>query len=347
MRALVTGAAGFIGGALAGALLEAGWHVNLLVRPGSRNKLLDKRKWAGATVFEADLSRPGSTGDQEHLRRAASGCDVVFHAAAIRNRWGTTLESYRLTNVEGTRRLLEAAAGQARRFVYISSVGVFGYPGVLDIDESFPVIASTGKAGYHNSKAEAERLVTACNEEFESVIVRPTITYGPGDGDGMVTRLIDLIAGGRYVQVGPGENHVHLTYIDDLLQGLFLAGTHPAASGQVFILAGPHSIAVGELVAMIAGRLGRTVPDLPIPENLARGAACVVEMVYRTGAALRVKPFQSAPPLTRDKINTMCIHRGYSSLKAAHMLGYQPRVGYAEGIDKTLACRGTFAGEES
>ena len=80
-------------------------------------------------------------------------------------------------------------------------------------------------------------------------MARPTITYGPDDADGMVTRLIAMIARGRFVRVGRGENHVHLTYIDDMIRGLILTGTHPAAAGQTFILAGPRSIAVRDLVA--------------------------------------------------------------------------------------------------
>ena len=145
------------------------------------------------------------------------------------------------------RRLLAAAAGRALRFVYISSVGVLGWPGVDGIDESFPVDVRPGEIDYHGTKAAAEQLVHAWRGGVETVVVRPTITYGPGDTDGMLTRLIRLIARGRFVRIGRGENRFHLAYIDDLVQGLILAGTHPSAPGEIFILAGHGPILVREL----------------------------------------------------------------------------------------------------
>ncbi len=248
MKTLVTGATGFIGGALAAALADQGWKVRVLVRPASRNKLARPDRYH---VIEADLDA-----DADCLREAAGDCDVVFHAAAIRHRWGTSPEDYRRANVEGTRRLLDASIGRVRRFVYVSSVGVLGYPGVQGIDESFSTDVHSGKVSYHSTKAEAEQVVRARGAEIEAVVARPTITYGPDDVDGMATRLIDMIARGRFLRVGRGQNHIHLTYIDDMIRGLILTGTHAAAAGQTFILAGPRSIAVRDLVARIEQSLG-------------------------------------------------------------------------------------------
>ena len=151
MKALVTGATGFIGGALAAGLAEQGWEVRVLVRPASRNKLAQPDRYH---VIEADLDA-----DAGLLREAVAGCDVVFHAAAIRNRWGTSADEYRRANVEGTRRLLDAAIGQARRFVYVSSVGVLGYPGVQGIDESFPTDAHCrqGRLPQHQGRGRTGR----------------------------------------------------------------------------------------------------------------------------------------------------------------------------------------------
>lgn len=329
MRVLVTGATGFIGGALAVGLAEKGCDVRVLVRPASRNKLARPDRYH---VIEADLAAEAGC-----LRTAVAGCDVVFHAAAIRNRWATSAAEYRRANVEGTRRLLDASIGQARRFVYVSSVGVLGWPGVQGIDESFPTNTHSGKGDYHSTKAEAEQVVRARDKEIEAVVARPTITYGPDDADGMVTRLIDMIARGRFVRVGRGENHVHLTYIDDMVRGLILTGTHPAAAGQTFILAGPRSIAVRDLVALIEQSLGLAPRTLYIPEAAARPIAWGVECLYRLVSVLRGPGRVSCPPLTRDKIDVLCIHRGFSSEKAANLLGYAPRVRYGEGLAHTFA----------
>jgi nucleoside-diphosphate-sugar epimerase len=295
-------------------------------------------------VFEADLAGPAPVGarspDRTTIEEAAAGCDVVFHAAAIRDRWGTAPEEYRRANVEGTRLLLAAATGRAARFVYVSSVGVLGWPGTNRIDESFPVKVRPGEADYHGTKAAAERLVRGWPGGLETVVVRPTITYGPGDRDGMLTRLVGLIARGRFVRIGRGENHFHLTYIDDLVRGLVLAGTHPAAAGATFILAGPRSIAVRDLLALIAHALGRMPRALYLPEALARPAAWAVESLYRAARALRLPLPGSGPPVTPAKLNVLCAHRSFSSARAARLLGYAPRIDYPEGLTRTLAWMG-------
>lgn len=340
MKALVSGATGFIGGALAAALCAEGWEVNLLVRPASRERLRAKN-WPvlspdSYNLFLADLSSD-TFENSATIQEAVQGCDLVFHAAAIRDRWGTSPDVYRRTNVNGTRHILEASLGRVKRFVHVSSVGVLGFPRVLDIDETFPIRTEIGKVGYHTTKAEAEQVVSACSENIETVIVRPTITYGPGDADGMLTRLIEMISRGRYVQVGRGENHFHLTYIDDLVNGLILAGTHPAAAGETMILAGPQSISVRELISQIEGRLGRRPGRVYLPEGFARWTARGIEAAYRLGASLSIPVLNRVPPVTQDKINTLCVHRGFSSARAARLIGFEPKVGYTEGLEKTMA----------
>jgi dihydroflavonol-4-reductase len=329
MIALVTGATGFIGGALAASLAGAGWEVRVLVRPSSRARLAEAERYR---VFEADLANPTGV-----LEEAAAGCDVVFHAASIRDRWGTSPEEYRRANIEGTRLLLAAATGRAARFVYVSSVGVHGWPRTDNIDESFPVDVRPGESDYHGTKAAAEQLVRAWPGDLETVVVRPTITYGPGDRDGMLTRLIGLLARGRFLHIGRGENHFHLTYIDDMVRGLILAGTHPSAPGETFILAGPRSIAVREMVVLIEQALELTPRAFYLPVGLARPAAWTVEFLYRAAAALRLPLPGSGPPVTPTKLNILCAHRSFSSAKAARLLGYAPGIDYPEGLTRALA----------
>ena len=324
MRALVTGATGFIGGALAKRLLSTGWDVDLLVRPASRKKITQP----GFTVIEGDLAQP--------LLELNRHYDRVYHAAAIRNRWGTSLEAYRQINVEGTHRLMEACLGRADRFIYISSVGVFGYPGVLDIDESFPVDPGEGKNGYHTTKAQAEQVVHQYDGQIETVIVRPSITYGPGDEDGMLTRLIELVDRGMFLRVGRGSNHFHLIYIDDLLAGLELVGSSPQAGGETFILAGPRAIEVNEMLSLLQRKLQRSYTRLYIPERLARLAAWSLENLYRLGAGAGIPFFNQVPFITCDKIDTLTVNRSFSYTKAARVLGYQPGIDYEEGVSRTL-----------
>jgi nucleoside-diphosphate-sugar epimerase len=219
----------------------------------------------------------------------------------------------------------------------VSSVGVHGWPGVDGIDESFPVAVRPGRRDYHGTKAAAEELVRSWPGGPEAVIVRPTITYGPGDRDGMLTRLIGLVASGRFVRIGRGTNHFHLTHIDDLVRGLLLAGTHPAAPGETFILAGPRSIAVREMVVLIERSLDLPPRRISLPEPLARPAAWAIEAAWRAATAVGLPLPRQGPPVTPTKINVLCAHRGFSSAKAARLLGYAPQVDYPKGLDRTLA----------
>src|SRR5262249_50001087 len=155
--------------------------------------------------------------------------------------------------------------------------------------------------------------------------------------DGMLTRLIGLVAGGRFVRIGRGANHFHLTYIDDLVRGLILAGTHPAAAGETFILAGPRSIAVRELVALIERSLGLPPRSVSLPEPLARPAAWAIEPAWRAARSLGLPLPGSGPPVTPTRLNILCAHRSFSSAKAASRLGYEPRVDYWDGLGLTMA----------
>jgi dihydroflavonol-4-reductase len=328
MRAFVTGATGFIGGALADSLHEAGWEVRLLVRPSSFSRLASPERYG---IVEGDLSMPAS-----ELARCIDGCDVVFHAAAIRDRYGTTKEEYFRINVIGTRSLLQASLGRASRFVHISTVGVFGAQGVLGVDETFSFAPDQGKAGYHTSKAVAEQVVMERAGEMDVVVIRPTITYGPGDSDGMVTRLISLLAAGKFIRIGKGQNYFHLTYISDIVEGLKLAGIHPAAPGNVFILSGPSAVQVGQFIDLVEKHLGRKPSPIFIPETAARSLAGLIEMVYRFGSRINVSIFKTTPIITNGKIDTLCLQRSFSSLKAQSILGYQPRIDYPDGLKRTL-----------
>ena len=224
-----------------------------------------------------------------------------------------------------------------RRFVYVSSVGVHGWPGVDGIDETFPVDVRPGERDYHGTKAAAEDLVRSWPEGLETVVVRPTITYGPGDRDGMVTRLVGMVARRRFLRIGTGTNHFHLTYIDDMVRGLVLAGTHPSAAGETFILAGPRSIAVREMVALIEQLLGLPPRPIFLPETLARPAAWAIETAWRVATAVGLALPGSGPPVTPSKINILCVHRSFSSAKAVNLLGFEPRVDYRDGLVLTMA----------
>lgn len=328
MTILVTGGTGFLGGHLVRALLEGGHEVRALVRRGS-----DVGGLRGAELVYGDLTELGS------LHQAVEGVEAVYHLAAIRDKWGTPYEAYYAVNAKGTQNLLDAAAGRVDKFVYCSTAGVARYPGNLQADESLPYNTDGhGQYGYHHTKALAEQLTLeyARTGQVPATVVRPTTVYGPGDTWGMVTRLVTLLIRGRFALVGDGRNHLHLTYVDDVIRAFLLAGESSRSVGQVYIVAGPSLITLNNLVAKVCALLAVQPPRWHVPVRAARAAGWILEEIYVIKGKLGISALGGTPFLTRDKVDTLTVNRGFTSAKAQRELGYLPTVGYDEGLRCTI-----------
>jgi nucleoside-diphosphate-sugar epimerase len=322
MRVLVTGATGFIGGHLVCRLCTSGYAVRALVR--SRSPELER---LGVEQVVGDVTRPPT------LAAAVTGVRAVFHLAAVRDQWGTPPELYHAVNVGGTRNVLAAARqAQVKRVVYCSSVGVARYAGNLEADETLPICRPTSQVFYHRTKAQAELMATGA----QAVVVRPVIAYGPQDASGFVTRLLKLLERGQVFWVGDGRNHVDLVYIDDLADGMCRA-LERGAEGRVYILSSPAPIRVEVLIGEICELVGRPTPRFRLPASLARLVGWGMEALYGAGARLRIVTDGKEPFITRDKVATLTVDRGFSHARAKRELGYRPRVRYDEGLRRTLA----------
>jgi nucleoside-diphosphate-sugar epimerase len=258
------------------------------------------------------------------------GCALV-HAAAVRHRHGVAAAEYRRSNVDLTLELFRASAGRASRFVYVSSVGVHGFPSRLPVDETTPFAPRTL---YSVTKVEAELGLRRLAAELGAplCIVRPTIVYGEGDSNGMLDKTARMIRAGTYRIVGSGRGSLHHTHVDDVAQGVWLAATHPAAAGEDFILCGPDTITLGDFSALVARAVGKQLPRLHVPLALARAVAFAVDVAAYRGIAFTTKE----PPVNGEKLDVMCVPIAFDAGKARRMLGYEPRVGYEEGIMRTL-----------
>lgn len=259
------------------------------------------------------------------------GTDVLIHAAAIRHRYGRDARSYRASNVELVEALVRAAAGRVGRFVHVSSVGVYGFPSELPITEATPFAPRTL---YSQTKIAAEKLVStlAPSLGLAYTIVRPTIVYGPGDTNGMLDKLAGMLRAGRYLLVGSGDNVLHHTYVDDVVDGIFTLATSETAKNDHFIVAGPETITLRRLSELVANAVGTRLPRVHVPLSFARAVATCVDIAAYRGLAFSTKE----PPINNEKLDVMTVSIAFDPTKA-RAAGFAPRVGYEEGVAKTLA----------
>jgi dihydroflavonol-4-reductase len=316
----ITGASGFLGGHLVRGFEARGARVLPLVRA------IDGRSPGGARVLSDVLVRPSPL----------EGHAVIVHGAAVRHRHGVDADTYHASNVTLVDRTLRAA-GEAgvRRFVLVSSVGVYGFPTRLPVTEDHPYAPRTL---YSATKVEAEMRArkTAREVGVALCIVRPTIVYGPGDRNGMLDKMAAMIRAGTYRVVGSGDNVLHHTYVDDIVEGIWLAATRPEAAGEHFILAGPETITLAALSGRVADAIGRPLPGLRVPVGVARALATVVDLAAERGIAFASRE----PPVNHEKLDVMTLPIAFDATKARRQLGWVPRVGYEEGVMRTL--RGTW-----
>ena len=268
MRALVTGATGFVGAAVARALLGEGWQVRALVRAGSDRSNLES---LAVELAVGDLTDPATLGP------AAADCDALFHVAAD-YRLGAPIPSelYR-SNVEGTRNILEAArrAGVAR-VVYTSSVATMGIPSDGSPgDERTPSTLEAMIGHYNRSKFLAERAaLEAVSADFQVIVVNPSTPIGPGDVKPTPTGQLvrDAAAGRMPAYVDTGLNIVH---VDDVAAGHLLA-FHRGRSGERYILGG-EDMTLHEILEHIAVLVGRPAPRVRLPYGVVLPIAYAAE----------------------------------------------------------------------
>lgn len=308
MTVLVTGASGFVGSAVVRRLLADGWAVRVLLRPNS-----DRRSIEGLDVEVAigDLTDPAS------LVAAVRGCEALFHVAADYRLWVRDPQAMMATNVDGTRKLILAAAeAGVRRIVYTSSVATLGLRRDEPADETTPVTLAAMVGPYKQSKflAEQEVLRLVCERAVPVVIVNPSTPVGPGDAKPTPTgRMIVEAASGRMpVFVDTGLNVVH---VDDVATGHVLAYERGSV-GDRYILGG-ENMTLAAILGEIARISGRRPPKVRLPHAAVMPVAVVAEA---WGRLVDREPF-----VTLDGLRMSRKRMYFSSARAEATLGFVPR----------------------
>ena len=316
MRAFLTGGTGFVGAAVARALLRDGWQVRALRRANS-----DRRNLAGLEVEAVE----GDLGDAHFLERAAAGCAAVFHVAADYRLGARNPQELYQTNVEGTRNILLAArSAGVERVVYTSSVATIGIPADgAPGDEATPVALSDMIGHYKRSKFLAEGVAREfARSGTPVVIVNPSTPVGPGDVKPTPTgrMVLDAAAGRMPAYVDTGLNIVH---VDDVAAGHILA-LQRGRCGECYILGG-ENLSLQAILAEISQIVGRKPPGIRLPAAALLPVAYIAEAMARlTGGDTRV---------TVEGVRLARKRMYFSSEKAARELGYHSRPATAAFMD--------------
>ena len=309
MKTFVTGATGFVGAAIARALLDAGHEVRVLVRPTS-----DLRNITDLDVerIEGDLRAPAA------FAPALKGVDALFHAAADYRLWVPDPAAMFAANVDGTRALLRAAAeAGVARIVYTSTVAALGIdPSGAPADETTPVLQAQMIGPYKQSKYQAQQEVLRLAREdgVPVVIVNPSAPVGPRDVKPTPTgqMIVQAVRGKMPAYVDTGLNVVH---VDDVARGHLLAHEHGVV-GERYILGG-ENMSLRAIFEAIAEIVGGPPPRLRMPHAVAIAAGHVAETWARlTGG----EPFVT---VTGAKLARKRMY--FDTGKARRDLGYAPR----------------------
>lgn len=316
---LVTGASGFVGAAVARALVAEGAKLRLLVRPTSRR---DNVGGLDAEIVEGDLN------DAASLERAMAGVGRLYHVAADYRVWVRDPQAMLDTNVRGTENIMRAATrAGVERVVYTSSVATLAArtDGVA-VDETSPSNEADAIGPYKRSKVAAERLVErlVAQEGLPAVIVNPSTPVGPRDVKPTPTgRIIVEAASGRmpgYIDTG-----LNLVHVDDVAAGHLAAMRHGKV-GERYVLGG-DDVTLAAMLADIAGLCGRKPPSFKMPRRLVYPIAMAAETAARFSGR---EPFATLDGLRMAKYKMY-----FSSAKAKAALGYRARP-YREGIRDAL-----------
>lgn len=319
---LVTGATGLVGSHVVEQACAKGLRIRTLCRSGSDTTLL---KEFGVDVVEGDLADPAS------LEKACDSATVVVHCAAKVGDWGPT-EEYRRINVDGTRALLDAAlaSGSLRRWVQISSLGVYSGTDHYGTDETTPP-NTDGIDGYTLTKVESEQLVSDYieNKQLPAVILRPGFIYGPRDRT-VMPRLIDRLKRRKFAYLGHHDKLMNNTYVGNLWEAIWLAVERDEVVGEIFNIRDPRAVTKKEFMDTICSTAGFPIPQKVVPLHIAKFLSWHMETLWK------LFRFKNAPLVNSARIKFLGMNLDFDIEKANLQLGYRPETDFRDAMRKTV-----------
>ncbi len=331
MKALITGASGFIGSNLAERFVRAGFSVTGLVRRTSR---LDYLSGIPIPLAYGDVT------DRDSLSSAMRGTDIVVHVAGLASEWGRYEHFYEV-NVSGTRNVAECAlSSNVKRMVHISTTAIHGFPGFRYATEDTPL--ATTRWPYCETKKIAEQWLFkfSKSEGLPVSVIRPGNVFGRRDHT-FFEKYAEILLKRQLGYINGGRSWTCPTYIENLSDAILQACVEPNAVGEAFVITDGLEIDWRGFTEKIADALGAKHPWYSIPFHLAYFGAMVMERIYESMHCTH------APILTRYRVSNGGKDYHFSIQKAKRLLGYQPIVSMDEAIRRTaewyLKARGESA----
>jgi len=310
MKALVTGATGFIGSHLCEELVRRGFEVSCLVRETSN------LKW----IEHLDLKFViGDCTNIESLLDVVGNFDYIFHLAGLTK--SCSEDEFFYINAKGTENLIKTVSernSELKRFVYMSSLSAAGPSknGTPLQEDSSPAPVSN----YGRSKLEGEKAVLKYKGLLPVTILRPPAVYGPRDKDFLV--LFKLIKKGIFPDWG--KCYYSMLYVDDLVQGIILSATNREAENNIYFLSDNRFYTNKEIANEISSALNTKVICLRLPKFIMPFCSFIGERTNKQGI------------INRDKMRELNhSHWICDAKKARKEIGFIPKVGIKEGIKWT------------
>jgi nucleoside-diphosphate-sugar epimerase len=317
MKALVTGANGFIGSHLVEYLDEQGWEIRCLVRRQSNLRWIEHLNLS--CVY-------GDCRDKASIEEAVQDQEVVFHLAGKIK--ASDYDTYFATNCTGTRNMVEACLEKnpnLKCFVHISSIAAAGPSERQELlNEDGPCKPYND---YGKTKLLGEKIVQEHGKHLPYVIIRPPNVYGPREQE--VYSILKVIQKRLKPLLGTGEQQTTLCHVHDLVRGMVLAAASPEATGRVYYITDGTTHSYREIADLIARELGVAGFIVPLPHHLL----LLVVMLMSVAGFLTKKP----PFLTIERLRE--VRRTYllfDGTRAEQDLGYRPKVNLEQGVRSTI-----------
>jgi nucleoside-diphosphate-sugar epimerase len=315
-KILVTGAGGFVGSHLVEALLERGYDVTCLIRPGENRKWL---KNLNVSIIERDITK------KETIKSCLEEFSYIYHLAARMGGGDNPSYVYEV-NYQGTKNIVESyleLGYHLKKFLFVSSVAAAGSTGNDDTnDEASP---DKPESHYGKSKLKAEEFLYQMRDQMPYTTVRLPLVYGPRSKKGIF--IFFKLVNSR-IQLNVGRNFTVMGYVKDIVEGIILAAENPDAKGEKYYLGEDNAFSCIELNRGIKQCLGKRTFKIRIPYGFLYFLTFLLETVYDL--------FRVTPPIRRDSLSSyLNSNWRFSTRKARQELNHQINYPLIRGLQAT------------